>query len=326
MANAFSTPPVLPDPLLDYLPGLIIKAPEIEEIYETLNYAIAEQHAEQVINQTFENEICYTDQVTFPVDGEDNPIPICEWDVPLISDKHTILNIYIRGYYTAAGNSGTIMFTSKGSGTFDIMLLPLEGEPEADDFSLQGTLDLADLGEGFDTITLEMIVGNAAGKAVITQVYAEIEPLASPLATSSHSGAVPFGTQVLSGPDYALPSSRAYQLIDTITTLNERNRVFMNASAINEAYNDELPSLDFSDEVGQMWACLLEDSRGSVQYIIHYMKGLIDDKGPVFSSFRLLSSEQRVATNQADETAFRLVRRLFYLPPDFSKKYLMWGY
>jgi len=233
MANALPASLVLPDPLTA-LPGLPIRAAQFGYLHECLNVATAELHIGQAVQQTWDDDVCSHAGAT-PVDGAMDPVPLARWRVPVPSDRHTALRIIVRAEADNLDDDAAIRFETVHAAD---ALEQLLDESAIDDWTDLGLIDI-DVDDDEPWEELRMLLDTDAGSttATVAQVIALYEPLGSPLAAVSVSGAVPLGIGSAVAVDSPLPAVRGHQLIATVTALYARPRVVQAWSDLDSAYS-----------------------------------------------------------------------------------------
>lgn len=233
MANTVPAEVVLPDPLSFY-PGQPLRATAIRYLLGSLNAATAELHASTVISQQWMSGVASHAGAT-PEDGDEVPIPLAFWRLPVSSDRHTILRILARAERSNDDNVATLTLRSRHAE--DEVSVELDVDAE-DDWIEVGELTIATgEDEDFEDVTAYLATAGAGTTARLYQLVATVKPLASPLPAQTVSGAVPFGLGASCDVDRPLPAARGHQIIDTLTALYARPRVMQSWSGLSAEYS-----------------------------------------------------------------------------------------
>ena len=233
MANTFTVPPPLPDPL-----GLAalepIYARELRRLGLLGNLLMAQGGAGPMIPQSWSSYSDDADVLTLR----------CEWRIPYISDAHTQLRCMIYGQHPAAsGEKGQVQFRSVTAGdTCTLDLAPSASPGYYESVSAAGADQhlTIDASAGYETIQMWSRGDNTGAYATdVWEVDCELVALTSPLAASLIRGPAGLRGSTTMRPidaadlndDSALASLHGLSLIETIDALEARPRIYFQWSA-----------------------------------------------------------------------------------------------
>lgn len=244
MANVYTTP-VQDDPadwpdIERLISGEVIKGSDFYQLINLSNLALASAGTGPIIQQSWVTGIEWGD---FPInDGDDVPIPLLRWRIPIISNAHLTLRIRVLGvrveYAGIAPPIATVTFKSKSADAEVTIDLP-------EIFSwVEDTLDI-DIGEdraGDRVDELQMFLqgtydGEQQWGARVHQIVVDILEIESPLPAARIDDAVPIGEQ-RAADDSPLSTCVAEWLIDAIEQVSTRPIIAMSWSATDAIYVD----------------------------------------------------------------------------------------
>ncbi|MCB9553493.1 MAG: hypothetical protein H6705_16750 [Myxococcales bacterium] len=241
MANDVNAPPSWPASA-GLRPNEIIFATDVAALFDVHNFALAYAGTGPAFQQTWPDEVL-TWSGDPPEDEAEEPIPLCRWRIPLLSDAHTALVVEVRGRYDAGVGAGgaTVTLRSRVTGDTVTADLPaLAGWVELDPLELDGEVDRG--GDRFDEV--ELFIASTGGgdhAAVLSQIAASWPELASPLADDPIDDAPPLALDAAIA-DNPLSTPFGHGLLEGRAALARRPRMGVCWSGIDPAWLAGLPA------------------------------------------------------------------------------------
>lgn len=206
----------LPDPN-KLATGQALRSDEVSRIPKMLNLSLNEGRCQPMVSQAWADRVCryevaggaFTDAAT--------------WRIPMLTDSHLELDIAIYADAALGVGSGTVRFTSAGSGATKDFTVTAAGFYSTT-FSA-GLTTAAISATDYDDITMSISADTGQEIAVhsVTIRHDEIASVTLPAALID--GAEPFGVTSSFDPDYPLPSSMGRRFIEALDALRLRPRM-----------------------------------------------------------------------------------------------------